>query len=63
MHREEENCDNLSCDCASYELSEHDFGTSVGQSSMPEEEVSQTVQVLHLDISARQNIRLFVILD
>ena len=35
----------------------------MGQSSMSEEQVGETIEVLHLDICAGENIRLLVILN
>lgn len=35
---------------ARYELCQNDFGSSMRQSTMSEDKVSQTIQVLHLDV-------------
>ena len=63
MHEEEENADQLCRNSTPYKLSQDNLGTPMGQCTMSEEEVCQSVQILHLDVCPGQNVRLFVVLD
>ena len=50
IHEEEKDGDQLRHDCALDELSKDDFSTSMGQSAMFEEKVSEPIEVFHLDV-------------
>ena len=63
MQEEEENADYLREQSSIDELCEHDFSSSMRQSTMSEEQVCQTVQILHLNVCSRQHVRLLIILN
>ena len=63
MKEEKEDCDNLCCHRSSYELCQDHFRTTMGQRSMPEEQICKTIQVLHLNVCAGQHVWLLIVLD
>ena len=52
MDKEEEKCDDLSSHSPCDELSQDDFSSSVSKSAMSEEQVGESVKVLHLNVGA-----------
>ena len=63
MQEEEECADHLCRDSSTNKLCDYDLCASMGQSTMTEEKVSQSIQVFHLNVSSSKHIRLLVILD
>jgi len=63
VDEEKEKSDELRSDSPANELGHYNLGSSVGQSSVSKEEISQSVQILHLHVCPSQYIRLLVVLN
>lgn len=63
VHEEEEDSDELSRHRPCNKLRQHNLSPAMGERAVTEEEVSEPVQVLHLNVSAGQHIGLLVVLN
>ena len=56
MHEEEKDSNELGCHRACNELRQHYLGPSMGKRAVTKEEVSEPIQVLHLNVGAGEHI-------
>lgn len=63
MDKKEEAADQLGRHSPSNKFCEDYFCSPVGQGAVPEEQVSESVEVFHLDVGAGEHVRLLVVLD
>lgn len=56
VDEEEENGNQLGRHGAPDEILQHDFGSTMSQCAVPEEQVGKSIQVLHLNVGACQHV-------